>query len=122
MSDHKHDHDHEHCDHEHCDHDHEMEEEWIVLVDDEGTEYRYAFERLIEMDDKKYYILVPENQDESGEMEEAHVFRLDTDADGNEILVDIDDQEMEKIEELLENEDDDEWEEIDDEDDEDSEE
>lgn len=105
MSDHNHDHD-----HEGCNHDHEMEEEWIVLVDDEGTEYRYAFDRLIELDDKKYYILVPESQ-EDAEMEEAHVFRLDNDADGNEILVDIDDQEMVKIEEYLENEED-EWEEI----------
>lgn len=110
MSDHKHDHD-----HEHCNHDHEMEDEGIVLVDDEGTEYRYVFDRLIELDDKKYYILVPETQEEDAEVEEAHVFRLDTDAEGNEILVDIDDQEMEKIEAYLENEDD-EWEEIDDED------
>jgi uncharacterized protein YrzB (UPF0473 family) len=94
-------HDHEH-DHENCNHDHDQDE-WIVLVDEEGVEHRYALERVVELGEKKYVIMVPEIQ-ESDE-DEAHVFRIDTDEEGEEILVDVDDEEIEQIQEALENED-----------------
>lgn len=94
---------HEH-DHEHCNHDHEHDQdEWIVLVDEEGVEHRYALERVVEIGEKKYVIMVPEVQD--SEEEEAHVFRIDNDEDGEEILVDVEDEEIEEIQQMLENED-----------------
>ena len=99
MSEHNHD---ECCGH---DHNHDMEEEWIVLVDEEGTEYRYSLERVLELENKKYAILVPELQDEDTEADEAHVFRIDTDDAGDEVLVDVDDDEITKIQQALENED-----------------
>lgn len=94
-----HDHDHSNCNH---DHDHDQDE-WIVLVDEDGVEHRYALERVVEIGEKKYVIMVPEVQE--GEEEEAHVFRIDTDEDGEEILVDVEDEEIEEIQQMLENED-----------------
>ena len=70
----------------------ELEQDWIILMDDDGNEYRYSLERLLEVEDRKYVILVPEIQ-ESEDEEEAHVFRLDTDEDGEEILVDVEEAE-----------------------------
>jgi len=80
---------------------HEAEQDWIVLVDDDGQEYRYSLERVVELEEKKFVILVPETQENPDE-EEAHVFRLDTDETGEEILVDVDDQELDEIQQLLE--------------------
>ncbi|HEY8345321.1 MAG TPA: DUF1292 domain-containing protein [Bacillota bacterium] len=80
---------------------HETEQDWIVLVDEDGQEYRYTFERVLEMEEKKYVVLVPEIQ-ENPEKEEAHVFRLETDETGEEILVDVEDAELEEVQQLLE--------------------
>lgn len=82
---------------------HHGEEDWIILVDEDNQEYRYSLERTLEMDDKRYVILVPEIQENPVE-EEAHVFRLETDANNEEILVDVEDEELEKIQALLETE------------------
>ena len=82
---------------------HHGEEDWIILVDEDNQEYRYSLERTLELDDKRYVILVPEIQENPVE-EEAHVFRLETDANNEEILVDVEDEELEKIQALLETE------------------
>ncbi|NLC53074.1 MAG: DUF1292 domain-containing protein [Firmicutes bacterium] len=82
---------------------HHGEEDWIILVDEDNQEYRYSLERTLEMDDKKYVILVPEIQENPVE-EEAHVFRLETDENDEEILVDVEEEELEKIQALLETE------------------
>ena len=81
----------------------EMEQDWIVLMDEDGHEYRYSLERLLEVEDRKYVILIPEIQENEDE-EEAHVFRLDTDEDGEEILVDVEDEELKEVQDLLEGE------------------
>ena len=80
---------------------HHGEEDWIILVDEDNQEYRYSLERTLELDDKKYVILIPEIQENPDE-EEAHVFRLETDANDEEILVDVDEEELEKIQALPE--------------------
>ena len=80
------------------------EEEWIVLVDEDGQEYRYSLERAMEVEDKKYVILIPEIQENEAD-EEAHVFRIETDENNEDILVDVEDEELEKIQQLLEEED-----------------
>lgn len=81
----------------------EMEQDWIVLMDEDGQEYRYSLERILEVEDKKYVILVPEIQENEDE-EEAHVFRLDTDEEGEEILVDVEEEELKEVQDLLEEE------------------
>lgn len=82
---------------------HQTEEDWIVLVDEDGQEYRYTLERVLELEEKKYVVLVPEIQENPDE-EEAHVFRLETDETGEEILVDVEDAELDEIQQLLEEE------------------
>lgn len=81
-------------------HQHE-EENWIILEDENNQQYRYSFERTLELDNKTYVILVPEEQDDP-EVEEAHVFRLESDENNEEILVEIDDDELERVQAFLE--------------------
>ncbi|NLW08229.1 MAG: DUF1292 domain-containing protein [Firmicutes bacterium] len=77
-------------------------DEFLVLVDEEGEEHRYSLERIVELDEKKYVVMIPEIQE--GEEEEAHVFRLEVEKDGEEVLVDVEDEELDKIQELLDKE------------------
>lgn len=86
-------------------HQHE-EDNWIILEDENNQQYRYSFERTLELGDKTYVILVPEEQ-EDPDVEEAHVFRLESDENNEEILVEIDDDELERIQAFLEAEGDD---------------
>lgn len=78
------------------------QEEFLVLVDEEGEEHRYSLERVVELEEKKYVVMVPEHQE--GEEEEAHVFRLETEKDGEEVLVDVEDEELNKIQHFLDKE------------------
>jgi uncharacterized protein YrzB (UPF0473 family) len=94
MSEHNHD---ECCGHDHnCD----VEEEVLVFEDEEGN--RYLADCILEIDEKTYYLLYSEEQEEEAEVD-AVVFRVDLDASGAEILVEVDnDDEMAKIEKVLE--------------------
>lgn len=78
------------------------QDEWLILVDEDGQEYRYSLERVVEMEEKKYVVMVPEVQE--GKEEEAHVFRLENDEAGEEVLVDVEDAELEKIQQMLDKE------------------
>ncbi len=78
------------------------QDEFLVLVDEEGEEHRYSLERIVELDAKRYVVMIPEIQE--GEEEEAHVFRLETEKDGEEVLVDVEDEELDKIQEFLDKE------------------
>ena len=90
--------------------------ELFTVVDDEGNEYVIA--DLIEVDDKKYAILVAaeggcECEDECDCEEEAFILRVEEGADGEDELVDIEDDEeyervLEALDELEEYEDEDE--------------
>lgn len=100
MSDeHKHDHE---CG---CCQGHEEDENIIVLEDESGVEHRYYLERILELGEKKYAIMSPEFLEEGEEDGVSYPFRIDTDDAGNEVLVDVEDEEFEKIQEYLENED-----------------
>jgi putative Holliday junction resolvase len=74
----------------------------LVLVDEEGEEHRYSLERIVELDNKKYVVMIPEIQE--GDEEEAHVFRLETEQDGEEVLVDVEDEELDRIQAYLDQE------------------
>lgn len=80
----------------------EQETNWITLVDEDGHEHRFNLLNVVEVDGMKYAVMLPEIPQEE-EDEEAVIFRIDTDEDGEEVLVDIeDDAEFAKVCEVLE--------------------
>ncbi len=69
-------------------------EEIITLVDEEGEEHEFAFIDIIKVDDSEYAILLPVEE----ENDEAIILKFTRDDDGNELLIDIeDDEEWEKV-------------------------
>jgi uncharacterized protein YrzB (UPF0473 family) len=82
----------------------EQEINWIVLVDEEGHEHRFNLLDIVEVEGAKYAVMVPEIQNTATEEEEeeAVIFRIETDENGEEVLVDIeDDDEFIKVREVL---------------------
>jgi uncharacterized protein YrzB (UPF0473 family) len=73
----------------------------ITLVDDDGNEHRFDLLNIVEVDEIRYAVMIPEGAKLEGsdeEEEEAVIFRIETDDDGEEVLVDIeDDVEFEKV-------------------------
>lgn len=95
---HKHSHEHDH-DHRHEHEDSDME--WIELVDDEGAKHRFLIDDVLELNDQRYAILLPEDQLEEEEPELV-VFRIESDDQGQDVLVDIeDDDEFARVCEAL---------------------
>jgi len=69
-------------------------EEVITLVDEEGAEHDFTVIDIIEVDGSQYAILLPSEEEE----DEAIILKFTRDDDGNELLVDIeDDEEWEKV-------------------------
>ncbi len=80
----------------------EQETNWITLVDEEGHEHRFNLLNIVEVDEAKYAVMVPEEQESEEEQEEAVIFRIEADEEGEEVLVDIeDDDEFAKVCEAL---------------------
>lgn len=80
----------------------EQESNWITLVDEDGHEHRFNLLNVLEVEGLKYAVMLPETPQED-EDEEAVIFRIDTDEAGEEVLVDIeDDDEFAKVCEVLE--------------------
>jgi putative Holliday junction resolvase len=72
----------------------------ITLVDEEGNEHRFDLINVVELDENRYAVMVPEATavENAEEDEEAVIFRIETDDEGEEILVDIeDDEEFERV-------------------------
>ncbi|MEW6104877.1 MAG: DUF1292 domain-containing protein [Bacillota bacterium] len=72
----------------------------VTLVYEDGEEETFSVEDVMELDGNTYVILVPEDADseaEDDEEVEACIFRVETDEDGEEVLVDLDDDEYEKV-------------------------
>lgn len=67
----------------------ELEDNIIVLTDDEGKEIEFEFVDLIEMDEKEYVILLPLEDEESGEVV---ILKVETEGE-EETYVSIDDEE-----------------------------
>ncbi|MHB9095094.1 MAG: DUF1292 domain-containing protein [Eubacteriales bacterium] len=73
------------------------EDEVLTLTDEEGHEHEFSVIDIIELDGSEYAILLPMEEGQE-DQEEAIILRIDSDDDGNEILVDIeDDEEWEKV-------------------------
>lgn len=71
------------------------DDEVITLVDEDGEEHDFTVLDIIEVEDREYAILVPLEEDV--ETDEIVIFRFDQDEAGNEILVDVEDDEWEKV-------------------------
>ncbi|MCL2497188.1 MAG: DUF1292 domain-containing protein [Symbiobacteriaceae bacterium] len=91
----------------------EEELEYITVYDDDGREHVFELFTVLEVNGKEYAVLYPVDEDEDDEDEdEAIILRIETDEDGEETLVDIEDEEEWNLvaaawEALIENEDDD---------------
>lgn len=70
------------------------QDEVITLVDEEGTEHDFTVIDIISVDQSEYAILLPVEE----ESDEAIILKFSQDEDGNELLIDIeDDEELEKV-------------------------
>lgn len=95
----EHDHDHEH------EHDQEAEEfDTIILTDDEGKDHEFLHLDTLEVDGSTYFVLMPINEQDDEEADEAIILKLGHDENGNEMLLDIEnDEEWEKVADAWEN-------------------
>jgi len=75
--------------------------EIITLVDEEGEEHDFELLDVLEVDGAEFAVLLPLGQDEE-EMAEVVILKYSQDEEGNEILVDPEDEEWEKVADLLE--------------------
>ncbi len=72
----------------------------IVLNDDEGNEHEFMHLETLELEGSTYYVLLPvdETEDEDDEEAEAIILKLGKDENGEDMLMDIeDDEEWEKV-------------------------
>ncbi len=69
-------------------------DEVVTLVDEEGAEHDFTVIDIIEVDGAEYAILLPVDEENN----EAIILKFAKDEEGNELLVDIeDDEEWEKV-------------------------
>lgn len=79
----------------------DFEEEVFTLTDEEGNESDFEFIGRIELDGNNYVALIPAD----GEDEEYVILKVDTDENGEEYLVTIeDDEEFDKAADAFEDE------------------
>ncbi len=78
----------------------EDREDIVILTDDEGNEVEFLFLDAFTVQDRRYAVLVPlegtDDEDEEGEEDaiegsEAMIFRLEEDGNGDEVFVEIED-------------------------------
>jgi uncharacterized protein YrzB (UPF0473 family) len=72
-----------------------MADEVITLVDEEGVEHDFNVLDILEVEGIEYAILIPLGDEEQGD--EVVIFKFTEDEEGNEILVEIEDEEWEKV-------------------------
>ena len=81
-----------------------FESDVFTLTDEEGNEEDYELIGTAEVDEKVYYALVPVS-DEEKDAEEYIVLRGETDENGEEVLVSIeDDEEFDRIADIFDDE------------------
>jgi len=69
-------------------------DEVVTLVDEEGKEHDFTVIDIIEVDGSEYAIMLPVDEENN----EAIILKFAKDEEGNELLVDIeDDEEWEKV-------------------------
>jgi len=70
-------------------------EDVITLIDEEGEEHEFTVLDILEVDGTEYAILVPVGDEE--QEDEVVIFKFTEDDGGSEILVEIEDDEWEKV-------------------------
>ncbi|MDQ7095540.1 DUF1292 domain-containing protein [Desulfosporosinus sp. PR] len=89
------------------DHEHDAEEfDTVVLTDDEGKDHEFLHLDTLELEGSTYFVLMPisEEDSEDEDADEAIILKLGKDAEGGEMLLDIeDDEEWEKVADAWEN-------------------
>ena len=78
----------------------EMEESFVTLIDEDGNEEEFEILEMLEVDGKEYAIIAPLEGEEDDD--EALIFRLEYDEkSGEDLLVDLDDdEEWDKVAEV----------------------
>lgn len=73
--------------------------EKITLMDEEGNEHNFTVIDYLEIEERRYIILLPDEDPDAG----AIILKIELDDDGEEILLDIeDDQEFDEVVRALE--------------------
>jgi len=76
----------------------EERENVLELIDEDGNQHDFEVLDIIEVDDASYAVLLPLNDPEFADSDDAVIMRIDIDENGEEILNDIDDdEEWEKV-------------------------
>lgn len=71
------------------------ENDLITLIDDEGNEHEFSVIDILEVEEEEYAILIPAGAGE--EADEVVIFKFSVDEEGNEVLIDLEDEEWEKV-------------------------
>ncbi len=67
----------------------------IILIDEEGVEHEFEIEAFLDVEQEKYAVLIPKSDNLDNE---AVIMKFGKDEAGEEILLDIeDDEEWEKV-------------------------
>lgn len=76
--------------------------EKITLIDEEGQEHSFSVIDLIDIDERRYAVLLPDEDPDAG----AIIFKIEVDDDGEEVLIDIeDDDEFDEVVRAIEGDD-----------------
>ncbi len=98
-----HEHEHEHLE--------EQDDNIIILTDEEGQDVEFQYVTTLERDGSEYVVLMLLDQEEADEDDgEVVILKIETDEDGEDFYVSIDDDELsdslfEEFIELIEDED-----------------
>ncbi|MGI6065442.1 MAG: DUF1292 domain-containing protein [Bacillota bacterium] len=76
----------------------DFEDREVILLDEEGKEHKFEVLDIIEVDSAEYAVLMPVEEDEDYDPDEAIILKIGQDENGEEILYEIeDDEEWEKV-------------------------
>jgi uncharacterized protein YrzB (UPF0473 family) len=76
----------------------------VVLTDEEGKDHEFLHLDTLEVEGSTYFVLLPISEEDEEEGDEAIILKLGKDAEGGEMLLDIeDDEEWEKVADVWEN-------------------
>ena len=81
----------------------EKERDLVETVDENGNAVTFELFDIVEVDDKEYALLLPENHEESEEETDVVVMRLITEGDDYVFEAIEDDEEFEKVSEFIDN-------------------
>lgn len=73
------------------------DEDVITLLDEDNHEHRFIMVDMVDVDERSYVVLAPEDNQEG----EAYIFRVETIGDEDHLVIVEDDDEFEKVEAVL---------------------